>query len=92
MRGILHKKERFSTWAKLHCIIRNNFLECHKTHGSGFSPVLKLFLPGSEVKMGGGDLKKKWAFQVCVCVCVCVWCVCVCVCVVCVCVCVRYFS
>lgn len=66
LRGYLYKKERFMTWIKLFCIIRNNFLECHKSQGSGdsYSPVLKLFLPGSEVKEGGGDAKKKWAFQV----------------------------
>ena len=64
MRGYLYKKERFMTWIKLFCIIRNNFLECHKPQGDSYSPVLKLFLPGSEVKEGGGDPKKKWAFQV----------------------------
>ncbi len=64
LRGYLYKKERFMTWIKLYCIIRNNFLECHKIHGDAFSPTLKLFLPGSEMKEGGGDAKKKWAFQV----------------------------
>lgn len=64
LRGYLFKKERFMTWVKLYCIIRNNFLECHKIHGDVFSPMLKLFLPGSEIKEGGGDAKKKWAFQV----------------------------
>jgi len=64
LRGYLYKKERFMTWVKLFCIIRNNFLECHKSQGDSYSPVLKLFLPGSEVKEGGSDPKKKWAFQV----------------------------
>lgn len=64
LRGYLFKKERFMTWVKLFCVIRNNFLECHKSHGDSFNPILKLFLPGSEVKEGGGDAKKKWAFQV----------------------------
>lgn len=64
LKGFLYKKERFMTWVKLFCIIRNNFLECHKSHGNSFSPVLKLFLPGSEIKEGGGDAKKKWALQV----------------------------
>lgn len=64
LRGYLFKKERFMTWVKLFCIIRNNFLECHKSQGDSCSPVLKLFLPGSELKEGGGDSKKKWAFQV----------------------------
>lgn len=64
LKGYLYKKERFMTWIKLFCIIRNNFLECHKSQGDSYSPVLKLFLPGSEVKEGGGDPKKKWAFQV----------------------------
>lgn len=64
LRGYLFKKERFMTWVKLFCIIRNNFLECHKSHGDSCNPSLKLFLPGSEVKEGGGDAKKKWAFQV----------------------------
>jgi hypothetical protein len=52
------------TWVKLFCVIRNNFLECRKSHGDSCNPSLKLFLPGSEVKEGGGDAKKKWAFQV----------------------------
>ena len=64
MRGYLHKKERFMTWIKVFCIIRNNFLECHKPQGDSYHPILKLFLPGSEVKEGGGDAKKKCAFQV----------------------------
>lgn len=64
LRGYLYKKERFMTWVKHFCIIRNNFLECHKSHGDSCNPSLKLFLPGSEVKEGGGDAKKKWAFQV----------------------------
>lgn len=64
LRGYLYKKERFMTWIKLFCIIRNNFLECHKSQGDSLSPVMKLFLPGSEIKEGGGDAKKKWAFQV----------------------------
>ena len=64
LKGYLYKKERFMTWIKMFCIIRNNFLECHKPHGDSFSPTLKLFLPGSEVKQGGADSKKKWAFQV----------------------------
>lgn len=64
LRGYLYKKERFMTWVKLFCVIRNNFLECRKSHGDTCSPSLKLFLPGSEVKEGGGDAKKKWAFQV----------------------------
>lgn len=63
LRGSLFKKEKF-TWVKLFCIIRNNFLECHKSHGDFQSPNLKLFLPGSEVKEVGGDAKKKWTFQV----------------------------
>lgn len=67
LRGYLYKKERFMTWGKLFCIIRNNFLECHKSHGDSCNPSLKLFLPGSEVKEGGGDAKKKWAFQVSFC-------------------------
>ena len=64
LRGYLFKKERFMTWIKLYCIIRNNFLECHKVNGDTFTPSLKLFLPGSDVKEGGGDTKKKWALQV----------------------------
>ncbi len=65
LKGFLYKKERFMTWVKLFCVIRNNFLECHKYHaqGNSYSPVLKLFLPRSEVVEGGGDAKKKWAFQ-----------------------------
>ena len=81
LRGYLFKKERFMTWVKLFCIIRNNFLECHKSHGDSSNPTLKLFLPGSEVKEGGGDAKKKWAFQVSNVDCMCMLCVCVCVCV-----------
>ena len=64
IRGHLYKRERFMSWTKLYCIIRNNFLECHKSHGGGYTPSLKLFLPGSEVKAGGGDAKRKHAFQV----------------------------
>lgn len=64
IRGHLYKRERFMSWTKLYCIIRNNFLECHKSHGGGYTPALKLFLPGSEVKHGGGDAKRKHAFQV----------------------------
>lgn len=64
LKGYLLKKERFMTWVKHFCIIRNNFLECHKSHVDSCNPSLKLFLPGSEVKEGGGDAKKKWAFQV----------------------------
>lgn len=64
LRGYLYKKERFMTWTKLYGVIRNNFLECHKSQGDSYSPILKLFLPGSELKEGGGDTKKKWAFQV----------------------------
>ena len=52
------------TWTKLYCTIRNNFLECHKSSGDHYTPMLKLFLPGSEIKEGGGDAKKKWALQV----------------------------
>ena len=65
-KGFLYKKERFVTWVKLFCVIRNNFLECHKyqDQGTSYSPVLKLFLPRSEVIEGGGDAKRKWAFQV----------------------------
>ena len=73
LRGYLYKKERFMTWMKLFCIIRNNFLECNKSHHDTYSPVLKLFLPGSEVKEGGGDAKKKWAFQVSNLVCITLW-------------------
>ena len=64
MRGNLYKRERFMTWTKLYCTIRNNFLECHKSSGNHYTPMLKLFLPGSEIKEGGGDAKKKWALQV----------------------------
>ena len=64
MRGNLYKKERFMTWTKLYCTIRNNFLECHKNSGDHYTPSLKLFLPGSEIKEGGGDAKKRWALQV----------------------------
>ena len=64
MRGNLYKKERFMTWTKLYCTIRNNFLECHKSSGDHYTPSLKLFLPGSEIKEGGGDAKKRWALQV----------------------------
>lgn len=63
IRGHLHKRERL-TWTKLYCIIRNNFLECHKSQGGGYVPALKLFLPGSEVKPGGGDSKHRHALQV----------------------------
>ena len=65
MKGNLYKRERL-TWTKLYCTIRNNFLECHKSSGNHYTPALKLFLPGSEVKEGGGDTKKRWALQVCV--------------------------
>ncbi len=34
MRGVLLKRERMSKWNKTFCIIRNNFLECHKLHGN----------------------------------------------------------
>ena len=86
MKGMLYKKrDRFSTWTKMYCTIRNNFLECHKSSGDHYTPALKLFLPGSEVKEGGGDAKKKWALQVsgdcivmsmkylvcCICICKC---------------------
>lgn len=66
LKGFLYKKERFMTWVKLFCVIRNNFLECHKyqAQGNSYFPVLKLFLPRSEVVEGGGDSKRKWAFQV----------------------------
>ena len=72
LRGYLFKKEKFMTWVKHFCIIRNNFLECHKwqTQGSFYCPTLKLFLPRSQVSKGGGDVKKKFAFQVCICWCV----------------------
>ncbi len=63
IRGHLHKRERL-TWTKLYCIIRNNFLECHKSQGGGYVPALKLFLPGSEVKPVGGDSKHRHALQV----------------------------
>ena len=64
MRGNLYKRERFMIWTKLYCMIRNNFLECHKSSGDHYTPALKLFLPGSEIKEGGGDAKKRWALQV----------------------------
>ena len=64
MKGTLYKRERFMTWTKLYCTIRNNFLECHKSSGDHYTPALKLFLPGSEIKEGGGDAKKRWALQV----------------------------
>ena len=64
MKGNLYKRERFMIWTKLYCTIRNNFLECHKSSGDHYTPALKLFLPGSEIKEGGGDAKKKWALQV----------------------------
>lgn len=66
LRGYLYKKEKFMTWVKHFCIIRNNFLECHKcqVQGSSYCPTLKLFLPRSKVTKGGGDAKKKYAFQV----------------------------
>ena len=64
LKGYLYKKERFMTWIKMFCIIRNNFLECHKPKRDSFSLTLKLFLPGSEVKQGAADDKMKWAFQV----------------------------
>ncbi len=63
IRGNLYKKERL-TWTKLFCIIRNNFLECHKSQGGGYVPALKLFLPGSDIKPGGGDSKHRHALQV----------------------------
>ena len=67
LRGYLYKKEKFMTWVKHFCIIRNNFLECHKINqfeGSAYCPALKLFLPRSKIIRGGGDAKRKWAFQV----------------------------
>ena len=70
MKGNLFKRERFMTWTKHYCIIRNNFLECHKSSGDHYTPSLKLFLPGSEIKEGGSDTKKKWAFQVHMIICI----------------------
>lgn len=61
MRGYLYKKERF-TWNKMHCQIRNSFLECHKissTHG----PSLKLFLPRSSITPDK-EAKRQWAIKV----------------------------
>lgn len=64
MRGHLYKRERFMTWNKLFCVVRNNFLECHKPQGGTYSvPTMKLFLPGSELKEGG-DSKRQWVFRV----------------------------
>ena len=64
MRGNLLKRERFMQWSKLYCIVRNNFLECHKNQSSSSSgPVLKLFLPGSEVTKDA-DVRRQWAFKV----------------------------
>ena len=63
MQGYLHKRERFMQWTKLYCIVRNSFLECHKTASSSTSaPALKLFLPGSEI-MKDTDVRRQWAFK-----------------------------
>ncbi len=37
MRGVLLKREKMSKWTRTFCSIRNNFLECHKLHGSANS-------------------------------------------------------
>lgn len=66
MRGHLHmhKKDQLKKWSKMFCVIRNNFLECHKVQSTSSSgPSLKLFLPGSEVS-GAPDMKRQWAFRV----------------------------
>ena len=65
MSGFLLKRERFMQWSKLYCIVRNNFLECHKNRSSSSSnsPILKLFLPGSEVTKDA-DVRRAWAFKV----------------------------
>lgn len=61
MRGYLYKKERF-TWNRMHCQIRNSFLECHKL-GSTQSPSLKLFLPRSSITPDK-EAKRQWAIKV----------------------------
>lgn len=61
MKGYLYKKERF-TWNKMHCLIRNSFLECHKPSGTQ-GPSLKLFLPRSIVTPDT-EVKRQWAFKV----------------------------
>ena len=61
IKGILFKRERFS-WNKMFCLIRNSFLECHKV-GNVQGPVLKLFLPRSNVSPDR-EVKRQWAFKV----------------------------
>ena len=63
MQGYLHKCDQLMQWTKLYCIIRNGFLECHKTPNILYStPVLKLFLPGSEITKDT-DVRRQWAFK-----------------------------
>ena len=61
MKGYLYKKERF-TWNKMYCLIRNSFLECHKS-GNTQGPSLKLFLPRSSVT-ADKEVKRQWALKV----------------------------
>ena len=65
MRGTLYKRERLKQWNKLSCVIRNSFLQCHKAQDPAHSgtPVLKLFLPGSEISTEV-ESRRPWAFQV----------------------------
>ena len=65
MRGVLYKRERLKQWNKLSCVIRNSFLQCHKAQDPAHSgtPVLKLFLPGSEISTEV-ESRRPWAFQV----------------------------
>ena len=47
--GTLLRKERLK-WSHCHCLIRNSFLECHKSNATTMGkPLLKLLLLGSEV-------------------------------------------
>lgn len=47
--GNLLRKERLK-WSNCFCLVRNSFLECHKSNAATMGkPLLKLLLLGSEV-------------------------------------------
>lgn len=61
--GCLYKREKFMHWTKMYCVIRNCFLECQKVQSGGTaSPVIKLFIPGSQVTPEP-DARRQYAFR-----------------------------
>jgi hypothetical protein len=63
IKGVLLRKDRIK-WTRSYCIIRNSFLECHKTSASATTgkPLMKLLLLGSQVSPVQ-DSKRRWVFQ-----------------------------